>query len=408
MVSAAILLYRWRAMSSLRDRLQDALGEPYVIERELSGGGMSRVFVATEVELGRKVVVTVLPAEMSAEVNADRFRREIQMAASLQHPHIVPLLRAGSRADLLWYTMPLVQGESLRARLARESELPVPEAVRILRDVTAAIAYAHAHGVVHRDIKPDNILLTDRYAVVTDFGVAKAVSEATGETSLTSVGVALGTPAYMAPEQAAADPHTDHRADIYAVGVMGYEMLAGSPPFNAPSPQMILAAQVTQQPAHVTQHRATVPPALAAIVMRCLEKKAADRFQSAAELFHQLGFDGHSEWWYGADRCTPRRSRHRGASTTAARQAMDVGICRRSCAGRRLSRGIRSVGRTWVRRDDDRHHASDARGAPLSESGQCRGPVFRRRHYGGDHITPGITWRPRRDIPHQRDSVQEH
>lgn len=275
-------------MNSLSDRLQEALGETYAIEHELGGGGMSRVFAATEVELGRKVVVKVLPPDMAAGVNADRFRREIQMAASLQHPHVVPLLRAGRAGDLVWYTMPMVEGESLRAKLAREGELPIPDVVRVLRDIVSALAYAHSHGVVHRDIKPDNILLTDRYAVVTDFGVAKAVSEATGQSSLTSMGVALGTPAYMAPEQAAADPHTDHRADIYAAGIVGYEMLAGSTPFVAPSPQMVLAAQVTQQPTHVTQHRASVPPALAAIIMRCLEKKAADRFQSATELFHQL------------------------------------------------------------------------------------------------------------------------
>ncbi|HEX6251268.1 MAG TPA: protein kinase, partial [Gemmatimonadaceae bacterium] len=275
-------------MSSLTERLQNALGDSYTVVRELGGGGMSRVFVAEELELGRKVVVKVLPPEMAAGVNADRFRREIQLAASLQHPHIVPLLRAGRADDLVWYTMPLVTGESLRAKLAREGELPVPDVVRIMRDVVSALAYAHANGVVHRDIKPDNILLSQGFAVVTDFGVAKAVSEATGESSLTSLGMALGTPAYMAPEQASADPHTDHRADIYALGVLGYEMLSGSPPFAASSPQMVLAAHVTQAPAAITQHRAAVPGALAAMVMRCLEKKPADRWQSASELYQQL------------------------------------------------------------------------------------------------------------------------
>ncbi len=275
-------------MSTLIERLQRALGDSYTVVRELGGGGMSRVFVAEELELGRKVVVKVLPPEMAAGVNADRFRREIQLAASLQHPHIVPLLRAGRADDLVWYTMPLVSGESLRAKLAREGELPVPEVVRIMRDVVSALAYAHSNGVVHRDIKPDNILLSQGFAVVTDFGVAKAVSEATGESSLTSLGVALGTPAYMAPEQASADPHTDHRADIYALGVLGYEMLSGSPPFVASSPQMVLAAHVTQAPAAITQHRTAVPGALAAMVMRCLEKKPADRWQSASELYQQL------------------------------------------------------------------------------------------------------------------------
>jgi len=275
-------------MSALLDRLQGALGDSYAIERELGGGGMSRVFVAHEVELGRKVVVKVLPPEMAAGVNADRFRREIQLAASLQHPHIVPLLRAGRADDLVWYTMPLVDGESLRAKLVREGELPIPEVVRILRDISSALAYAHVSGVVHRDIKPDNVLISHKYAVVTDFGVAKAVSEATGESSLTSLGIALGTPAYMAPEQASADPHADHRADIYALGVLGYEMLAGRPPFTAPSPQMVLAAQVTQAPQPITEHRRSVPPALAGVIMRCLEKKPADRWQTAAEVQQQF------------------------------------------------------------------------------------------------------------------------
>jgi serine/threonine-protein kinase len=274
--------------TELRDRLQAALGGTYTLERELGGGGMSRVFVATETALGRKVVVKVLPPEMAAGVNVDRFRREIQLAASLQHPHIVPLHMAGSAGDLFYYTMPLVEGESLRARLAREAELPVTDAVRILRDVVDALANAHAHGVVHRDIKPDNVLISGRHAVVTDFGVAKAISESTGQSSLTSAGLALGTPAYMAPEQAAGDPHVDHRADIYAVGALAYEMLTGRPPFVGASPQMVLAAHVTQSPEQLSARRPACPPALTALVMRCLEKKPADRWQSADELVRQL------------------------------------------------------------------------------------------------------------------------
>jgi serine/threonine-protein kinase len=273
---------------SLTARLQAALGTGYRVDRELGGGGMSHVFVAEDVELGRKVVVKVLPPEMAAGVNADRFRREIKLAASLQHPHVVPLLHAGQADDIVWYTMPLVEGESLRAKIAREGELPVSEAVRILRDVADALSYAHSHGVVHRDIKPDNVLLSGHHAVVTDFGVAKAVTEATGAASLTSLGVALGTPAYMAPEQAAAEPHVDHRADIYALGAMAYELLTGRPPFAAPTAQAVLAAHVTQAPDPITKHRATVPPPLAALVMRCLEKKPADRWQVASEIHAQL------------------------------------------------------------------------------------------------------------------------
>src|SRR6184192_3198931 len=198
---------------------------------------MSRVFLAQEVRLGRQVVVKVLPPEMAAGVSAERFEREIQLAAKLQHPHIVPLLTAGAQGDLLYYVMPHIAGESLRARIAHERALPIGETVRILRDVCDALAYAHGHGVVHRDIKPDNVLLSGKHSLVTDFGVAKAVAESTGSTALTSMGVALGTPAYMAPEQAAGDPSTDHRADIYAVGALAYEMLAGRPPFIGPSPQ---------------------------------------------------------------------------------------------------------------------------------------------------------------------------
>jgi eukaryotic-like serine/threonine-protein kinase len=272
----------------LREQLQAHLGSAYTIERELGGGGMSRVFLAEEVRLERTVVVKVLPPQMAAGVSVDRFEREIRLAARLQHPHIVPLLSAGSAGDLLYYMMPHIEGESLRARLAHDHELPIGETVRILRDVAEALAYAHAHGIVHRDVKPDNILLSGKHALVTDFGVAKAVAKSTGETALTSVGVALGTPAYMAPEQAAADPHTDHRADLYAVGALAYEMLAGRPPFTGASPQAVLAAQVTQPPEPITTQRASVPPALAALVMRCLEKKAADRCQTAEELLGQL------------------------------------------------------------------------------------------------------------------------
>ncbi|MBK5189494.1 MAG: serine/threonine protein kinase, partial [Gemmatimonadaceae bacterium] len=233
-------------MNDLLDRLQASLGDAYKIDRELGGGGMSHVFLAHETALGRQVVIKVLPPEMAASVNLERFRREIQLAASLQHPHIVQLLAAGQVGDLFYYTMPLVAGESLRGKLAREGELPVSDAIRILRDVVDALAYAHARGVVHRDIKPDNVLISGQHAVVTDFGVAKAMSAASGSSSLTSLGVALGTPAYMAPEQAAADPNVDHRADLYAVGAMAYEMLCGHPPFSGMSPQQVLAAHVTQ------------------------------------------------------------------------------------------------------------------------------------------------------------------
>ena len=275
-------------MNDFTQRLSEALGPDFRIERELGGGGMSRVFLAEDVKLARKVVVKVLPPEMAASVNQDRFRREIQLAARLQHPHVVPLLSANASGDLLWYVMPFIEGESLRAKLAREGELPVAEAVRLLREVTDALAYAHEQGVVHRDIKPDNVMVSRGHALVTDFGVAKAVSESGNASGLTSLGVALGTPAYMAPEQASADPHVDHRADLYALGAVGYEMLAGRPPFTGGSAQALLMAHVTQAPDPVSVHRPSVPPALASVIMRCLEKRAADRWQSAAEIIPQL------------------------------------------------------------------------------------------------------------------------
>ncbi|MGE5729966.1 MAG: protein kinase domain-containing protein [Gemmatimonas sp.] len=267
----------------LREQLQASLGANYALERELGGGGMSRVYVATEKTLGRTVVVKVLPPDLAHAVSVERFRREIAMAARLQHPHIVPLLTAGEADGLPYYTMPYIDGESLRARLARVGELPLADIIRVLRDVTGALAYAHEHGVVHRDIKPENVLLTRQHALVVDFGVAKALSASTmaGVASSTSLGIALGTPAYMAPEQAAADPTTDGRADLYALGAMTYEMLTGSPPFGGRSAQATLAAHAGEAATPVATRRATTPPVLAGLVMQLLEKRPADRPQSA-------------------------------------------------------------------------------------------------------------------------------
>ena len=277
-------------MTDIRDQLQQDLAGAYTLEHELTGGGMSRVFVARDNTLGRQVAIKILPPEMAAAVSSQRFRREIQLAANLQHAHIVPLLSAGEINGHPYFTMPFVKGESLKAHLAKVGELPLSEAIRILREVASALAYAHENNIVHRDIKPDNVLISGDSAVVTDFGVAKALSASSGgeRSSLTSMGIALGTPAYMAPEQATADPHTDHRADLYALGVMAYEMITGTTPFANRSPQATLAAHVTEVPENVMRKRANTPPALAAIVMRCLEKRPADRPQSAREVMHLL------------------------------------------------------------------------------------------------------------------------
>jgi len=250
---------------------------------------MSRVYTATETALGRKVVVKLLPPDLAEGVSVERFKREIQLAAQLQQAHIVPLLAAGESGGLPYYTMPLVEGHSLRTRLAA-GPLPVTEAIGIMRDVAKALAYAHEHGVVHRDIKPDNVLLSGGSAVVTDFGVAKALSaskRAPGGT-LTQIGTSLGTPAYMAPEQAAADPDTNHRADIYAFGVMAYEMLAGRPPFHGRTAQKLLAAQMSERPEPIQEIRPDTPPLLGQLVMKCLEKEPDARPQSAGDLVKVL------------------------------------------------------------------------------------------------------------------------
>ena len=268
--------------------LRAALGDAYVLERELTGSGMSRVFVAIEKALNRPVVVKVLPPELAAGVNRERFRREIQLAAQLQHPHIVPLHAAGSAGDLLYFTMPYIEGESLRHALHEGVRFSPREVVRILHDVSDALAYAHSRGVIHRDIKPGNVLRSGSHAVVTDFGVAKAISAALPAVGMTTSGMAIGTPAYMSPEQLAGDPAADHRVDIYAVGLLGYELLAGEAPFKASSPQETMAAQLTRAPEPISKRRPDAPPALAALLTRCLAKNPADRPQTANEVVSLL------------------------------------------------------------------------------------------------------------------------
>ncbi len=263
----------------------------HTIERELGGGGMARVFVATERALGRQVVIKTLPDDSWTASSAQRFRREILTAAQLQHANIVPVLTAGDAEGMPYFTMPLVDGASLRERLMRGA-VPLPEAVGILRDVARALSAAHARNVVHRDIKPENILLSSGAALVTDFGVAKAVSAATqgseATDTMTAVGVSLGTPAYMAPEQIAADPALDHRADIYAWGVVAYELLSGQRPFAELSGTALLKAQMGTMPTALKTVESNVPTALATLVMRCLEKEPVARPQSASELLSVL------------------------------------------------------------------------------------------------------------------------
>jgi len=288
--------------------LRSAFGEVYTIERELVGGGMGRVFLAHEPALERAVVIKILLPLLAAGIKAERFTREVRVAAALQHPNIVPVFTAGRvpaadfidvgrmPAELPYYVMPYVPGESLRARLTRDGRLPLADALSVLRDVARALAFAHDRGVVHRDVKPENVLLAGDAAVVTDFGIAKAISSAAQpgdlgphDATLSAVGSAIGTPAYMAPEQAAGDPRVDHRADLYAWGVLAYELLSGRHPFaERRTPQQLMSAHLSETPAPLSEAAPELSATLALLVTRCLEKEPARRPQSAREILDEL------------------------------------------------------------------------------------------------------------------------
>src|SRR5579884_640632 len=263
-------------------RFSSALGGHYRIERELGSGGMAHVYVAVDVRHDRRVALKVLRPELAAAIGAERFLQEIKTTANLQHPHIVPLHDSGEVDGVVFYVMPFVEGESLRERLNRERQLPIADAVRIAAQVAAALDYAHRHGVVHRDIKPENILLHDGSAVVADFGISLAVQSA-GGARLTQTGLSLGTPHYMAPEQAMGERSIDGRADIYALSAVLYEMLVGEPPFTGPTVQAIVARTMAEQPRSITAQRHAVPAYLDDVVQRGLEKLPADRFGTAKE-----------------------------------------------------------------------------------------------------------------------------
>ncbi len=269
-------------------RLKAALAGRYTIERELGRGGMATVYLAQDRKHHRRVALKVLKPELAAALGPERFLREIEIAASLTHPHILPLHDSGTAAGQLYYVMPHIEGESLRDRLARERRVPLEEVRNILRELADALAYAHARGVVHRDIKPENVLLSGGHAFVTDFGIAKALGAVSGDASLTGSGVAVGTPAYMAPEQAVADPASDGRVDVYALGVVAYEMLAGETPFPGRGSTQVLVAHLTEHPRSVAELRQDCSPALAALVMRCLEKSPDARPQQAEEIVRGL------------------------------------------------------------------------------------------------------------------------
>jgi len=269
-------------MSDAVSTLNAALADRYRIERELGAGGMATVYLARDLKHQRRVAIKVLKPELAAAIGADRFLREITTTASLRHPHIVPLYDSGAAGDTLFYVMPFVDGESLRGRLSREKQLPLDDALQIAREVADALSYAHSHGVVHRDIKPENIMLEAGHAVVTDFGIAKAVSGAGGD-SLTQTGMAIGTPSYMSPEQAAGDQELDGRSDLYALGSVLYEMLAGQPPFTGPTVESVVHQHLVAEPRSISLLRPAVPATVAAALQRALAKTPADRFNPVAQ-----------------------------------------------------------------------------------------------------------------------------
>jgi serine/threonine-protein kinase len=278
-------------MPELLNRLQSALADRYRIEGEIGAGGMATVYLAQDLRHDRKVALKLLRPELSAVIGAERFLAEIKLTANLQHPHILPLFDSGEADSHLFYVMPFVEGESLRARLNREKQLPVAEAVRIATEVASALDYAHRHGVVHRDIKPENILLHDGRALVADFGIALAASKAGGN-RMTETGMSLGTPHYMSPEQAMGEREITARSDVYALGVVLYEMLTGDPPFTGSTAQAVVARVLTEAPRPILPQRHTIPPEVEAAVLTALEKLPADRFGTAAEFAEALAGRG--------------------------------------------------------------------------------------------------------------------
>src|SRR5215208_5122608 len=341
------------AVNDLLERLQGPLGDTYRLEREFEGGGMSRLFLATEVQGGRRVVVKLLPPELVSEVAAARFKREIELTKHLIHPHILPILSAGAEDVLLYYVMPYLSGESLRDRLVNHGPLPVGEAVRLLRQVADAVAFAHSHGIVHRDIKPENILLEGGQPVLADFGIARALeaaqagAAAKGQDSpdpsrrtlfekLTATGVALGTPGYIAPEQLFGNTPVDARADVYALAVVGYEMLTGDMPFAGDTPQELLTASLTQDVRPLQTVCDKAPAAVCIAIERGLERDPAKRWPTAAEFRDAL--DASVSRW----RAAWRRARHsRLAQAGAAVAALALAVAGgRAAVHARAVRGL--------------------------------------------------------------------
>ncbi|MBA3889507.1 MAG: protein kinase [Gemmatimonadaceae bacterium] len=302
--------------------LQRALGDRYLVERELGAGGMATVFLARDVRHDRLVAIKVLRAELAAAVGGERFLSEIRTTANLQHPHVLSLHDSGESDGIVYYVMPFVDGESLRERLVRDRQLGVAEAVRIASEVASGLDYAHRRGIVHRDIKPENILLHDGRAVIADFGIALAVSRSGEASRMTATGMSLGTPQYMSPEQAMGDRDISPRSDVYALGCVLYEMLAGEPPFTAPTPQAIIARIMTEEPRSLTLQRRTVPPHVDRAVQTALAKLPADRFETAAQFAAALAAASISDGYTAAAPIAPHRRRAHPALLAVAALAL--------------------------------------------------------------------------------------
>ena len=274
-------------MERVREDLSAALGDRYTIDRVLGRGGMATVYVAEDLRHSRQVAIKVLRPDVAAAIGAERVLREITIAARLTHPHVLPLLDSGQAAGSLYYVMPYVRGETLRQRLVREQRLPLKDALAIARELGGALDYAHREGFVHRDVKPENVLLVDGHAVIADFGIARAICQAGGE-DVTEVGLAIGTPEYMSPEQAAGDRELDGRCDVYAFACVIYEMLAGAPPFSGASARAIVAKHLSEPPQPLRARRPDAPAAVEQALARALAKDPADRFASVAAFMTAL------------------------------------------------------------------------------------------------------------------------
>jgi len=316
-------------MDDLVHAIAESLADRYRIERKLGAGGMADVYLARDLRHDRDVAIKMMRPELARTLGTQRFLREIRLLARLQHPNILGLVDSGEAGGVVYYVMPYLATGSLRDRLVRERELPIADAVQILREVAGALEHAHAEGVVHRDIKPENILFNAGHAQVSDFGIARIVSEMgrgtpsgpEWTTTLTQAGMTIGTPQYMAPEQAAGDLRTDHRADLYAFGVLAYEMLAGMPPFVAGSVAQLVAMHLTQEPDSLSKRRPSVPETLEHLVMRCLQKRPADRWQSAGDLSAELARVDPME--------VVTKGRSRGGRTVTARLPITETLARR-------------------------------------------------------------------------------